>query len=191
MNKESPETYTREKIIWMVTVPQLAILLISILWIYFTPHDNVAKYFHFGFRPVLFGVLTGILLSGFGYGFYWFSKKTKMFYETVELFEVLMAPAFKNLKPPDMVLLSLVSGFCEEIFFRGLLLPRFGIIISSTAFGLLHLPGFKFWIYMLWATLSGALFGVLFLITKSLWLPICAHAVNNMIGMFLLTRLKR
>ena len=92
--------------------------------------------------------------------------------------------------PADRPVCS-ASGFCEEIFFRGLLLPKIGIILSSLAFGLLHLPGRRFWIYALWASLSGALFGFLFLTFNSLWIPITAHATNNIIGMMLLKRLEK
>lgn len=182
--------HSREKVLWMAVIPQASLLVISILWIFLIPKHNVFPYLKFSWQPFLGGIAIGIGLAISGYGFYNFTKKTKKFYETVELFEQVLAPAFRNLKLPDIIALSVVSGFCEEIFFRGLMLPAFGIIISSIAFGLLHLPGFKFWIYALWASLSGALFGVLFILTSSLWFPITAHAVNNIIGMILLTRMK-
>ena len=83
------------------------------------------------------------------------------------------------------------SGFNEEIFFRGLLFPRIGLILSSVAFGLLHFPGKKYWIYAVWATCSAALFAYLFFLSNSLWLPITAHATNNLIGMVLLTRMAK
>ena len=184
---QSPD-HTREKVLWMAIVPQVILLIVSILWIYFSPRDNIFIYLKFNFKTILFGGLTGLFLAALGYGFYSFSKKTKKFYETVELFEQMLAPAFKNLNIADIVLLSMVSGFCEEVFFRGLILPKFGILIASLGFGVLHLPGLKYWIYALWATLSGALFGWFFILSGSLWLPITAHVVNNIIGMILLTK---
>ena len=182
--------YSREKVLWMAVLPQAVLLAISILWIFLIPKYNVSPYLKFSWQPILGGLLVGFGLAMSGYGFYNFTKKTKKFYETVELFEQVLAPAFRNLKLPDVILLSIVSGFCEEIFFRGLMQPAFGIILASIAFGLLHLPGFKFWIYALWAALSGALFGFLFIMTSSLWFPIIAHATNNIIGMILLTKMK-
>lgn len=192
METNSPQNtnYSREKVIWMAIIPQMILLAISIVWIYFVPKDNVSIYLKFKYQPFLEGVLTGIGLAITGYGFYNFAKKTKNLQATVELFENVLYPAFKNLKAMDIFLLSLISGFCEEIFFRGLIQMRCGIILASIAFGMLHLPGYKYWIYALWAILSGALFGWLFILSGSLWLPITAHAVNNIIGMFLLTRLK-
>jgi len=86
--------------------------------------------------------------------------------------------------------MSIASGFCEEIFFRGLLQPKLGIIIASIAFGLLHLPGLKYWFYAVWAAVSGAILGLLFIYSGSLWVPITAHAVNNIAGMMLLKKIK-
>lgn len=180
---------TREKTIWMILTPQIAMLLISILWIYFFPKDNVYRYFNFSLWILFEGLLTGFGLALAGYGFYFFAKKTKKFYEAVELFEQVLSPAFKNLKLIDLFLLSFISGFNEEVFFRGLLFPRVGIILSSLAFGLLHFPGKKYWIYAVWATCSAALFAYLFFLSNSLWLPITAHFTNNFIGMVLLTRM--
>ncbi len=180
---------TRKKTLWMVITPQIALLLISTLWIFFFPKDNVSKYFNFSFLILLEGLLTGLGFALAGYGFYYFAKKTKKFYEAVELFEQVLSPTFKNLKLIDLVLLSFISGFNEEVFFRGLIFPKVGIILSSLAFGALHFPGKRYWIYAVWATGSAAVFAYLFFLSNSLWLPITAHFVNNLIGMILLTRL--
>lgn len=179
----------REKVIWMAIIPQIIILLISIFWIYLSPKDNILIYFKFNFLVFIEGALTGIGLAISGYGFYKISLKVKSLSHVVELFETVLSPVFKKLKIVDMVLLSFISGFCEEILFRGLLLPKLGIIVSSVCFGIVHMPGSKFWIYTIWAIGSGALFGWLFLLSGSLWLPIIAHTTNNLIGMVLLTRM--
>ena len=180
----------REKVIWFTLMPQAALLVLSILWIYFFPQDNVLQYLKFNLHAILEGILTGIGLAITGYGFYRLSKKIKNLSSVAELFEQVLAPVFKNLKILDFIYMSIISGTCEEIFFRGLLFPRLGMAISSIAFGFLHMPGSKYWIYTLWATLSGALFALLFLLSGSLWLPITAHITNNIIGMTLLRKLK-
>ena len=181
----------RNRIVWAVVIPQIVILAISILWICVFPQDNVAKYFRFDLSVLLGGILTGIGLALAGYCFYLFAKKTGKFSSAVELFEKILSPSFITLKPIDIIVLSLIAGFSEEVFFRGLLNQRFGIVLSSLAFGLLHLPGKKYWIYAVWATMSGALFAYLLMVTGSIWLPIIAHGLNNLIGMFLLKTLQR
>ena len=186
----SSENYSRQRVLITAITPQLILLGISMLWIFLFPKFSILGYLKFKLVPIIVGFFVGFALAFAGYGFYRFSKKTKKFYETVELFEEMLSPTFKGLRLIDIVLLSCVAAFCEEIFFRGLLQKAFGIVIASIGFGMLHLPGLKFWIYALWATLSGVLFGVLFNISGSLWLPITAHSVNNIIGMILLSKLK-
>ena len=135
--------FARKKTMLMILLPQGVILLISILWVLFFPKDHVSKFFHFSFQVLFEGLLTGAGLALAGYGFYFFAKKTKKFYEAVELFEQVLSPTFKNLKLVDLFLLSSISGFNEEVFFRGLLFPKVGMILSSLAFGALHFPGKK------------------------------------------------
>lgn len=182
----------RIKLLWKAIIPQMILLVISTLWISFFPKDNIAIYLT-NIKPVfiLYGICVGILLAFAGYFFYWISKKLDKNSPTVELFEKMLAPTFSILKASDIFILSITAGFAEEFFFRGLVLKSFGIVIASIAFGLLHLPGKRYWIYALWATLSGALFGYLFLLTNCLWLPIIAHSINNIIGMFMLKKVNK
>ncbi len=195
MNDKHP-TYnslhsSREKILWTVIIPQMILLTISTLWIYFDSKNYVLQYLKkFNIKIFACAVITGVILAFLGYGFYKWMKKAKKCQGIVELFEDVLSPAFSNLQPRDIVILSMVSGFSEEIFFRGLLFTHFGIIVSSLAFGILHMPGFKFWIYAVWAALSGVLFCFFLSLSGSLWLPIIAHIINNMIGMFILQKVK-
>jgi membrane protease YdiL (CAAX protease family) len=71
----------------------------------------------------------------------------------------------------------------EEILFRGLLVPRMGLIPSSIAFGLLHFVGYRAWGEVVVATLFGLLLGWIFLHTGSLCGPWVAHALSNIISM--------
>ncbi len=192
MAKDTQEksSLTKDRLLWSALIPQFILLLLSMLWINFSPKDNVVNYFNIDLWVIVEGLLAGTGLAIAGYGFYIFCKKTKKLYATVELFENILAPSFSILNSFDIIVLSLFASFCEEIFFRGLVLPKFSIFIASIAFGLLHLPSWKYWIYTVWATLSGFVLGWLFIVSNSLWLPIIAHATNNIIGMFMLKKLK-
>lgn len=186
----SQQEQNRSRIVWSVIVPQIGMITLSTLWILFFPADNIVKYFKFSFLYFVEGCLIGFLLSLAGYIFYIVSKKTGKFSETVELFEKVLSPSFRILKVTDFIVLSFVAGFSEEVLFRGLLSNKIGLIFSSLAFGLMHFPGRKYWIYTVWATLSGALFCWILQATGSLFIPITAHTVNNILGMILLKRLK-
>jgi membrane protease YdiL (CAAX protease family) len=68
----------------------------------------------------------------------------------------------------------------EALSFRGLLVPAFGLVVSSLAFGALHqLGGRVGWAWAGWATVMAFVFGLLFLATGSLLGPIVAHAAIN------------
>ncbi len=185
------QTNIRFEIVSKLLIPQGTLLAISVLWMLIFPNDCVIKYFKLNLQVLLIGLGAGIALAFAGYGFYFFAKRTKLFYEAVELFEQNLSPIIKRLGVLDIILLSCVSGSIEEIFFRGLIFKKVGIIISSIAFGLLHLPKPRFWIYALWATGSGAILALLFFWSDSIWTSIIAHVTNNLIGMILLKNLKQ
>ncbi len=92
-----------------------------------------------------------------------------------------LAPFFKNSTLPDIVIISLVSGFCEEVFFRGAIQLEFNLWIAAFIFGMFHMPTFRYLAYGIWAMTAGVLFGVAMQATHSLWTPITAHVLNNLL----------
>lgn len=79
---------------------------------------------------------------------------------------------------------GLLTGFSEELFFRGALQKVFSqsrmsewlaIWGAAFIFSAVHFQFFGF----LPRLLMGAMFGYLYVWSKSLWLPIFAHALNN------------
>jgi membrane protease YdiL (CAAX protease family) len=86
----------------------------------------------------------------------------------------------------DIILISLVSGFAEEIMFRGFLQTRFNIVAASLIFGLIHIWGKKALPYTAYAVAMGFYLGGLFLYTNNLWVPILAHVVNNLLGLIMI-----
>jgi len=83
-----------------------------------------------------------------------------------------------------MLIVAIVPAIGEELLFRGVLQkimiawtknPHTGIWITAFLFSALHMQFFGFFPRML----LGALFGYLFFWSKSLWLPILGHFINN------------
>lgn len=83
-----------------------------------------------------------------------------------------------------LFLLALLPAVCEEVFFRGLLQryftdwsgkPLIGILVSALFFTVLHFSVTQF-IPILF---MGVMFGYLYHWTRSLWVPILLHFVNN------------
>ena len=90
------------------------------------------------------------------------------------------------------VLLALwPAALLEELLFRALPLaglawliaPRWLLWPLSVGFGLLHWPQGSWGV--LGATLAGVVFGLLFLFTGSLWVPLAAHYILNVTQLLL------
>ncbi len=98
--------------------------------------------------------------------------------------EVLL-PFSRGLDTRDVVVIALLSGLTEELFFRGILLPEIGLVASSLCFGALHA---LCRVYFAWATLVGAAFGALALTSGSLIPAMVAHATYNFGALLILRR---
>lgn len=79
-----------------------------------------------------------------------------------------------------LVLISVLSGVGEEVFFRGAVQQEFGLVVASILFGVVHVgPDRRYLVWTVWALLAGFLFGVLYDVTGGLLAPILAHAGHN------------
>ena len=97
----------------------------------------------------------------------------------------MLGPPLANCRQYHLVLLAVLAGFCEEILFRGVLLPwmglggdAFGLIGSSILFGLAHMVTVT---YAVLAFLFGLYLGLLPSTTDApnLLVPIVTHAVYD------------
>lgn len=93
----------------------------------------------------------------------------------------------KPLVLPDLIWVGILPGLSEELLFRGVMLPAFGlnltgIVVSSICFGILHLSSCKQWQYAVWATVVGGIFGYIAVATGNLLIPIIAHTLTNFIS---------
>lgn len=95
-----------------------------------------------------------------------------------------LRPVVHDAADGTLLVLGVASGVAEELFFRGLLAPLLGLVLSSLAFGALHqLRGRAGIVWTIWAGIMGFLFGGLFLATGSLLGPIVAHAAINVVNL--------
>ncbi len=91
-----------------------------------------------------------------------------------------LRPAVRDVDGATIAVMALASGVGEELFFRGLLVPVVGVIVSAVAFGLLHqVRGPARWAWAAWAFTMGILFALVFVITGSLVGAIVAHVAIN------------
>jgi membrane protease YdiL (CAAX protease family) len=84
----------------------------------------------------------------------------------------------------EIALLALMSGFAEELFFRGALAGQFGALMATLAFAIFHWPiNERYALWPVFALVAGAVFQVLMQRTGSLWAPIAAHVVVNAVNL--------
>mgnify|MGYP006275754743 CR=1 FL=1 len=84
----------------------------------------------------------------------------------------------------NLIFIAVIPAIGEELFFRGVLQktfsewfrnPHAGIFLTSVLFSALHMQFFGF----LPRFVLGLLFGYYFYWSRSLWLPVFAHFINN------------
>jgi membrane protease YdiL (CAAX protease family) len=107
----------------------------------------------------------------------------------VEL-ERLLGSAIGPLSTDEVIALALISGFAEELFFRGAMLQSWGFIASTLIFGLVHTGRGAFRYWTVFALLAGALFGRIVLLTGTLFPAMLAHILVNAVNLQQLQRVR-
>lgn len=112
----------------------------------------------------------------------------ELYKSTIEAFEIML-----NYKVAGFITVCILAPVLEEILFRGILLrgmlqqgisPAIAIILSSVLFGLAHMNPWQF----LGAGILGAIFAYIYYRTKSLWMCIFLHSLNNTISFILMLK---
>ncbi|WP_020413216.1 CPBP family intramembrane glutamic endopeptidase [Microbulbifer variabilis] len=103
---------------------------------------------------------------------------------------------FSGISTTQIILLSIVAGICEEIFFRGFLQvwlsqlssPLIGLLGASLIFAFLHWASFT---YFLLTFVVGLVLGVAYQQTGSLLGVIIWHAVYDLLALMVLSKYPR
>jgi len=104
--------------------------------------------------------------------------------------ERAIADLLHGLEPSDALGLAILSGFAEELFFRGAVQGQWGLWIATLLFALLHTgPGKAFHLWTLFAAAAGLSFGLLVIHLGTLLAPMVAHMLVNGVNLYrLVTR---
>jgi membrane protease YdiL (CAAX protease family) len=85
--------------------------------------------------------------------------------------------------------LALLSGFAEELLFRGALWPTLGLWGTTLLFGLVHMvPRLDLWIWPLFATLAGLAMGLVREGSGNVVPAMLAHVLVNALNLAWLSR---
>lgn len=183
------QKFSRSAVLTLVIIMESLLLLVATIWCWVAKID-LAPLLSFEDPAIILigvGCCLGLAMAVVSFCISVLGKKFQHvlpFFASFEDFiQTTLAPIFAEVNPIDILLIALASGFCEEVFFRGVLQTQFGLPIASIVFGLFHLTGNKkHMFYVVWAMLAGALLGWMLMIFNSLWVPICAHVINNFVS---------
>ena len=126
---------------------------------------------------LLLGLGTGLLLLGLWQG------AERLFPLAREL-EHQLGTVLGPLGRSEVIALAVLSGFAEELFFRGAVQGSWGWLAATILFALLHTgPGRAFRLWTLFALLAGVLFGGLMEWRGNLLGPVVAHFLVNAVNL--------
>ena len=111
-----------------------------------------------------------------------------------EVFSETVVPLFGSLSLPELLLISIMAGIGEEVFFRAFLqgsLGRFvnpwiALALVSAFFGLVHAVSIG---YAIVAGLLGVYLGTLLLVTGNLFVAVAVHALFDFVAILLISRM--
>jgi len=136
-------------------------------------------------RYLLHGVLLGLIIVAFCHA-------GVRLLRPVRRASTIMARILGPMRVRDALWLALLSGFGEELLFRGALWPHLHLIGSAVLFGILHtVPVRALAGYPLFAFLAGIVLGVLRQESGSIWPAVACHVTVNALNLAWLGRIER
>ena len=150
--------------------------------------------FSFSWNATLYALLLSLPMFAALYFAVW-SKWEPLSQLRIEL-EEKVVPLFANCEIIDLVVIALLAGVSEELFFRGwlqgALTIRFGIwsgiLVASAIFGFAHYLSPTYAIY---AGLTGLYLGIIYQLSGNLYVVMAIHAVYDFIALVYLVRKSR
>jgi membrane protease YdiL (CAAX protease family) len=128
------------------------------------------------------GAAAGALLLGA----WWGAERT---FPLAKELEARLADALGSITASEAIALALLSGFAEELFFRGALQGTLGWAAATILFGVLHSgPGKAFRLWTLFALAAGALLGGIMAWRGNLLGPVVGHVLVNAVNLRRLAR---
>jgi len=127
------------------------------------------------------GLLCGVLIQGLSAIVYLKVESFRRLHRNITI------PALNSLSVWQFFLMALASGVGEELFFRGILQPRIGIVFSNVVFAFLHMGTNKqLVLYGMYTFVIGVILGILYTVTKSILTPaVCHFTVNFLAGVMI------
>lgn len=178
-----PEPGQLYRLGWVI---YLIMAVAGVLWIGIRAHGPIPLSLFVDRREwwldSLLGLGAGLLLLGLWWGTEGVSPMARKLQEQ-------LSAILGSLTGSEAFALALLSGFAEELFFRGAVQGQWGWLPATVLFSMLHTgPGKHFRLWTVFAALAGALFGGLMLWRGNLLAPVLAHVLVNGVNLRRLAR---
>jgi uncharacterized protein len=158
------------------------LLVITFALSYFFKADLIAKIV-IGTRITVIAIIASVVLTAVNAIFVFVLPKYLNFLQPLKDAYGEVCLLVKDLSLYSVIIIAPLSGFAEELFFRGLLQSLTGVIVASIVFGLFHIGNKKTLIYGIYTMFIGLYLGLLYIYTGSLWCPILVHCINNAVAL--------
>ncbi|AEE15370.1 Abortive infection protein [Thermodesulfobium narugense DSM 14796] len=170
----------KNKFLFFSTIGELFLLAVSV---FILKRFQQMPEFNIDLLGFCTSVLVGILV--FLLGFY----ISKIFLFAKRIDQALYINVFKQANILEMLYISILSAFSEEMFFRGLMQEFLGIYLASIFFGILHTPeiSIKGLFYAIYISFIGFILGALYIQQGTILAPMIAHFIINFLGIISLT----
>ncbi|MEO1083591.1 MAG: type II CAAX endopeptidase family protein [Acidobacteriota bacterium] len=163
----------------------LVLAVLGILWVGYSTGDISASLFidpQLWWFDLLIGVgAGGVLLLG------WTLLRNRS--SDMRRVEAVMRETMGELDGSQIIAVALMSGFAEELFFRGAMQTSWGWPWALILFGILHTgpePSFRMW--TIFAFAAGGIFAAVTLWRGNLLAAIVAHVLVNGVNMWRLVK---
>lgn len=163
----------------------LFLAVAGVLWVGFATGDITLGFFvdtQRWWQDLLIGTIAGLgLILG------WWLLRIRL--ASMRRVEEVMRQMIGPLEGSEIFALAVISGFAEELFFRGAMQSSLGWPLALVIFALLHTgpePSFRIW--TLFAFVAGGLFAWLTLWRGNLLPAVVAHMLVNGVNLFRLIR---
>ncbi|MCR4315258.1 MAG: CPBP family intramembrane metalloprotease [Planctomycetes bacterium] len=94
-------------------------------------------------------------------------------------FARMFRTTFGNIGWTEVLAYALLSGFFEEVFFRGAVQNAFGLVAASIIFGLAHYAGRDLIAWTISTVVMGFILGWIYIASKTIAAPIVLHFTVN------------
>ena len=143
----------------------------------------------FCWHPSLEAIVCGAVLSlpvcGFSFAFFGpYINRFSALRTCRQFRDEIVRPLAAGLTWTSAVVVSILAGVGEEMFFRGLVQSELGIVIASVLFGLLHFgPAARQFAFVVFLyVVIGLYFGLIVVFAGDLWVAVIAHSVYDIVA---------